>query len=130
MQAVEETLLESANSQKNLVIIGYDLDQYHALHYRCALSLNETLNQCFQTVLVIPQSELNCRHEVGGEYVLFTNELFSDSRLQDIFGRPPTSSRIRKFSESPKPDELIAIYEFTSDSVTSGDTGRTGFPNS
>ena len=129
MRAVEETLLESANTQKNLLIIGYDLDQYHALHYRCALSLNVTLNQYFQTVHVIPQTELHRRHEVGGEYVPFANGLFSDGRLKVIFGPPPASSSIRKFSESPKPDELIAIYEFTSDSVTSGDTGQTGSPN-
>ena len=130
MHAVTEALLQSTHSQKSVVIVAYPSeDPYHALQYRCALSLDEKLNQYFQKARVIPQSELNRRHELGGEFVLFANEPFSDNRLQDIFGRPPTSSKIRKFSESPKPSELIAIYEFTSDSASSGNTGPMRSPN-
>jgi hypothetical protein len=119
MVGARETLLQTTNSQKNIVIIAYDSDQWSGELYRCALSLDERLNTHFQSVIVIPRSGLNLKQDVQGEFMLLANELFSENQLQDIFGQPPTSSKIRKFSKTPQPDDLIAIYEFTSDSVPS-----------
>jgi len=129
MVGARETLLQTANSQKNIVIIAYDSNQWGGQLYRCALSLDDNLNRHFQSVIEIPRLRLNQRQNLQGEFVLFANELFSENQLQDIFGQPPTSSKIRRFSKTPQPDDLIAIYEFTSDSVPSGHIGRTGPPN-
>lgn len=129
MVGARETLLQTGNSQKNIVIIAYDSNQWGGQLYRCALSLDDTLNRHFQSVIEIPRLRLNQRQNLQGEFVLFANELFSENQLQDIFGRPPTSSKIRKFSKTPQPDDLIAIYEFAIDSVPSGHIGRTGPPN-
>lgn len=129
MVGTRETLLQTTNSRKNIVIIAYDSDQWSGQLYRCALSLDERLNIHFQSVIVIPRSGLHLKQDLHGEYMLFANELFSENQLLDIFGQPPTSSTIRKFSKTPQPDDLIAIYVFTSDSLPSGHIGRTGAPN-
>lgn len=117
IEAARQALLQSTNRQKNVVIIAYKSDGYGAQQYRCALGLDEHLNQHFQTVIVIPQDRLNQKQVLQGEFIVLANELFSENRLRDTFGRPPSSSKIRRPSTSPRPDELVAIYEFTKDSA-------------
>jgi hypothetical protein len=85
--------------------------------YRCALSLDENLNTHFQTVIVIPRPESNQKQDLQGEFNLLANELLSENQLQDIFGHAPTSSKIRKQSKLPHHGELVAIYDFTKNSV-------------
>jgi len=117
MVGARQALLQNTNSQKNVVIIGYNADQWGGELYRCALSLDENLNTHFQTVIVIPRSRLNQRQDLRGDSMLLANELFSENQLQDIFGYSPTSSQIRQPSKSPQYNKLVAIYDFTKNSV-------------
>ena len=116
MVAAGQALLQNTDSQKKVVIIGYNSDQWGGQLYRCALSLDDKLNTHFQTVVVIPRSELNHKQDVQGEFILLANELFSEKELQDKFGYPPSSSNIRRFSMLPRHDQLLAIYDFTKNS--------------
>jgi hypothetical protein len=116
MMGARQALLESTNAQKKVVLISYSSDGHYRGHqYLCALSLDENLNQYFQTVTVIRREQLDHKQNLQGEFVLLANELFSEKQLHDAFGRPPSSTRIRKPSTSPRLDELVAIYEFTGD---------------
>ena len=117
MVGARQALLQNTNSQKNVVIIGYNTDQWGGELYRCALSLDENLNTHFQTVIVIPRPESNQKQDLQGEFILLANELFLENQLQDIFGHAPTSSKIRKQSKLPHHGELVAIYDFTKNSV-------------
>lgn len=117
MVGAREILSQTTNSQNNIVVIAYDSDQWSGQLYRCALSLDERLNTHFQSVIVIPRSGLNLKQDLQGEFILLANELFSESQLQDIFGQAPTSSKIRKQSKVPHHGELVAIYDFTKNSV-------------
>ncbi len=105
-------LLQNMNGQTNVVIIGYPSDPWEGADYRCALSLDGSVNPHFRSVIVIPRSSLGKRQDAQGEFILLANELFSQKELQDTFGYPPTSSKIREFSKSPELDKLLAIYEF------------------
>lgn len=118
MMGARQTLVQKTNSQRKVVLISYSSDgHYRGDQYRCALSLDENLNQYFQTVTVIRREQLDHKQNLQGEFVLLANELFSEKQLHDAFGRPPSSTRIRRPSTSPRLDELVAIYEFTKDSA-------------
>lgn len=85
MVGARQALLQNTNSQNNVVIIGYNADQWGGELYRCALSLDETLNTHFQTVIVIPRPESTQKQDLQGEFILLANELFSENQLQDTF---------------------------------------------
>lgn len=118
MFAAGQTILQTSNREKNVVIIGYNSDHWGGELYRCALSLDEKLNTHFKNVIVIPRSGLNQKQDLQGEFMLLANELFSENQLQDIFGYSPTSSQIRQASKSPQYDKLVAIYDFTRNSAS------------
>ncbi len=115
MVAARETLLHRGNGRQEVVIIAYDSDQYLAQHYRCALSLDDTLNGRFHSVGVIRRAGLSQRPDLPTHFILFANELFSDRQLEDMFGSRPHSSTIRRPVTSPRPGVLAAIYEFSED---------------
>ena len=117
MRAAGRTLLQNTNSRKNVVIIAYNSDQWGGQLYRCALSLDGKLNRRFQSVIVIPRSGLSQKQDLQGEFFLLANELFSEKELEGIFGYPPASAKIRKLSKLPQHDQLLAIYDFTENSV-------------
>lgn len=118
MVAARQTLVQNADSQKNVVLIDHNWDRpWSGQLYRCALSLDEELNGHFQTVTVIPQSQLGRKHDLQGRFILFTGELLSQDQLLNMFGHPPNSLKTLNLPKAPKRDQLIAIYEFAIDSV-------------
>jgi hypothetical protein len=106
-------VLQKGDSRPEVVIIAYNSDQHLGQHYRCALSLDDTLNARFKSVRVIHQADLDQRHDLQSNVILLANQRFSNDQLQAMFGSPPTAATLRRPFTSPRPEALAAIYEFT-----------------
>jgi hypothetical protein len=112
MVVSREWLLQKGDSRQEVVIIAYNSDQYLGQHYRCALSLDDTLNARFKSVRVIRQADLDQRHDLQSNVILLANQRFSNDQLQAMFGSLPTAATLRRPFTSPRPGALAAIYEF------------------
>jgi len=118
MVAAGQALLQNTDSRKNVVIIYQNPESpWGGQLHRCALGLDERLNGHFHSVTAIPQSGLQQWQEVHGEFVLFSDELFTENQLQNLFGYPPHSSRVVRFSGPHQSAQLLAIYDFRPDST-------------
>ncbi|MCH7507795.1 MAG: hypothetical protein IID60_10900 [Proteobacteria bacterium] len=79
--------LSNQESNKIVLITAYNVDQFRAQHYRCALELDARISNSFEDVQVIPRAQLveRTRALQGRGVIFLANETFSIEEIEKMF---------------------------------------------
>ncbi len=112
MEAVRNVFELGDQRVRDVLLLAYQVDQYRAQHYRCALELDDDLRRHFGTVHIVEAGALRDSVPLPQPFVLFANQVFEAERLEHAFGRLPTRAVVRQPEPGVRADQLVAFYEF------------------